>query len=200
MTEQKKLIHTISTTNKSLVPILTSVYKAGFFTASQKKYFKKDGRLNSWALDLRIPLSQSNFLQPIANVMLEKLKKESVKQIVGRGYGSYFLIGGMVSSGHGIKAALIRQSQKKYGFRKIIEGYLNPNEPTFIVDDLINTGTTINQVNNILALHNIRPIGAICIFRFAWAKNIIAAPNFKIISLANLEQKNLTRIVPGYFS
>lgn len=188
-------MHRITPINPDSKSILTKVYKESFFLPKQRKCFTSDNEVLRWALDLRYSLAKSRLLTPLTEEIIKILDKEKITQIVGRGYGSFFLIGAILAKKPNLRAGLIRYSQKPYGFKKLIEGDLRKNSRTLIIDDIIASGQSIKLVRDILRIKKIPVYGGLCIFRFGW-KDLTGLPKtFKIFSVGVLhyKEKNSTR-------
>ena len=185
------LRHTIEIHVDDVDLLLLQLYEQSLFQAAEKQHFRRNGKLDTWALDLRVSLSRSEFLQPISLKMLEALEKNDVTQILGKGYGSFFLVGGIVSSGTGIRAGLLRESQKEYGFKQQIEGSLDKESPLFIIDDILSSGRTAANIADRLLKEGYKPIGIMTVFQYGWRNAIqrLSQYNFMIQSLATLYKK-----------
>lgn len=183
------MMHRITPINPESKSILTRVYKESFFSSKQKKCFTGDNEVLHWALDLRYSLAKSRLLTPLTEEIVKILEKEKINQIVGRGYGSFFLIGAILAKKPNLRAGLIRYSQKPYGFKKLIEGDLRKNSRTLIVDDVMGSGESIKLARDILRLKKIPVYGGLCVFRFGW-KDVTCLPKkFKIFSVGVLHYK-----------
>jgi orotate phosphoribosyltransferase len=139
--------------------LLQQLFEQSFFAASERPYFNRAGGVSSWALDLRVTLTRSEYLRPVAAQMLRVLQEHNVRQIVGKGYGALILVGGIIASGTEIQGAMIRADVKKYGFRQALEGGLDKDAPVFIVDDVLSSGRTVVAVAESLLSEGYHPTG-----------------------------------------
>jgi orotate phosphoribosyltransferase len=129
-----------------------------------------DGQSNSgdWSIDMRIPLSTSSVLRPLAAEMIALLEQHNVAQIAGEGLGAFFLVGGIVSAGADLSGGLIRESRKGYGFRKRVEGNIDQLRPAFIVDDILSSGKSALTAAGALREEGFSPVGVLTVFRYGW--------------------------------
>lgn len=151
-----------------LESVLKKVRAQGYFPASRRPSFYSDGAPSPWSYDLRVPLSRSEYLEPICSHMIEVLARRGVRQVAGKGYGSFLLIGGIVAGGEDFRAGLVRGARKSYGFRRRVEGDLARGRPVYIVDDILSTGRSVAGVARALLGEGFRPAGVITVFRFGW--------------------------------
>ena len=123
------------------------------------------------ALDLRLGLSQHFLLLPIAHALGQLISAAGVNQIVGKGYGSAFLLGGILAAVPGSHGAIIRDTAKPHGFRKLIEGSLTPDRPVFLVDDVLSSGRSAAESLAVLQQHGFSVAGLAVVFRYSWRKS-----------------------------
>lgn len=122
----------------------------------------------TWLLDTRVPLAQARLLRPIAARLVEVLVRRRVRQVVGRGYGSFLLVGGMLGADDRLRAGLVREARKDHGARRLIEGSLRREEPLIVVDDVISTGRSAAALVALLRAEGYDPQGVLALFRYGW--------------------------------
>lgn len=153
-----------------LQEVLQQAYDMAIFAGSQLPHRSAAGRrAPHWALDMRLPLSRSELLQPIATEMIKDLSAAGAVQVAGYGYGAYALTAAIVALGPGFTGALIRESAKPYGFRKVVEGDIRPQERVIVIDDLLCTGRSARRAAATLRSEGFRVTGVFTVFRFSWA-------------------------------
>ncbi len=162
------MLHRIEPSRAELQEVLTALYDASFVADPATPHYRPDGTLDTWALDLRCGLSQHSLLSPIAREMGWMIGGAGVTQIAGSGYGSAFLLGGIVAANPGLCGGLIRDSAKPYGFRKLIEGSLTPDRPVFLVDDVLSSGRSAAEALTTLRDHGFHVAGLAVVFRYGW--------------------------------
>ncbi len=162
------MIHRIEPNSPELQEVLTALYDASFVPGTAQPHFRPDGTTDAWALDLRRGLSQHSLLAPIAREMGQVLMAAGVGQIVGSGYGSAFLLGGLLASTPDSCGGIIRDAAKPHGFRKLLEGSLTLDRPVFLVDDVLSSGRSAAESLNILQQHGFSVAGIAVVFRYGW--------------------------------
>lgn len=162
--------HELDVHAKELDEVLWRVYDMAVFAGSELPHGAAGWRRPpQWALDMRLPLSHSELVEPIATEMIKDLRDAGVAQVAGYGYGAYPLTAAIVALGGGFTGALIRESAKPYGFRKLIEGDLVRHERVIVIDDLLCTGRSALRATQALRNEGFRVTGVFTVFRFSWA-------------------------------
>jgi|GEM_PF-4390535 len=177
--------------NLALGPTLRRIARLGFIPRSEREYVRASGRVSPWAMDLRIPLSRSELLRPVAAEMARLLAERGVRQVAGYGYGSFFLISALLSAGE-LTGGLVRPERKAYGYRKLIEGSLDPARPVWLVDDLLSGGHTAAAAVAALRSEGFNPTGLLVMFRFGW-KRMTQARRLRRLNLEALSLGSLYR-------
>lgn len=171
---QRARRHAVDVHVPALHSVLLRAYDLAAFGHDQRPYRKRasgpgsGARSSHWALDMRIPLSRSDVLRPVAREMLAGLGAAGVTQIAGYGYGSYALVGAILAGARQMTGALIRTSAKDYGFCEIVEGELRPDLPVVIVDDLLSSGRSALGAAAILRARGCSVTAVYTVFRFGW--------------------------------
>jgi orotate phosphoribosyltransferase len=176
--------------------LLKRVYEAAFTTAVERPYLRPaDGghwRASRWALDLRIPLARSSLLMPVASEMAQVLSDLNVKQLAGRGFGGFPLVGAITALGPDFRSGMIRNSPKRFGFQTLIEGDLDPSEEVAIVDDLLSSGRSAATTVHSLRLNGFTVRTVLAVFRYGWKhpERLLQPLNVSTIALGTLEHKS----------
>ena len=183
--------HNLQVHYPELDDIITATYLASLFERSSREYlYKRHGEpaVAECALDVRRPLSQSRFLGPLAAAMNKELDRLGIRQVAGRGYGSFPLLGGLVATAHDLRSVFIRPEAKQYGFREILEGHIDPDEPLAIVDDILSTGKSALKSAAILREQAMNPTVLLTVFRLSWVggRDLLRYHGIESLPLATL--------------
>ena len=67
-------------------------------------------------------------------VLAERLSKKGVMQIAGRGFGSYAVVGSILSCADygSFRGGFVRDQRKKYGRKRLVEGPITTDEPVLV--------------------------------------------------------------------
>lgn len=163
--------HRIIACDPGLEGSLKALYEASFVSASTMLHYRRNGDTDQWALDLRLGLSRHEVLLPIAREVGRLVSSKGASQIVGRGYGSAFLVGGVIATRPNMTGGIIREAAKPYGFRKLIEGGVTSRRPVFLVDDVLSSGRSAEEALIVLHECGFAVAGLIVIFRYGWRKS-----------------------------
>ena len=162
------MMHRIEPNSPELQEVLTALYEASFVPGTTLPHYRPDGMADTWALDLRLGLSQHALLLPIAQAMGRLIRESGVTQIVGSGYGSAFLLGGLLATVPDFRAGIIRDAAKPHGFRKLIEGSITTDQPVFLVDDILSSGKSAADSLTVLQQQGFAVAGLATVFRYGW--------------------------------
>lgn len=129
----------------------------------------RDGSTARWILNsLQVTLTPRG-AELAGACMLELLKRFEGRQLATLGLTGVPIVNACVmqSSGryHGL---LVRKERKQHGSLKLIEGPIDTNEPTILIDDSIASGTSMQQACDTLRAAGIRVEGAVFLVRFGW--------------------------------
>ena len=164
------MLHRIEPRRPELLGLLTALYRESFTADPATPHFRPDGNRDTWALDLRRGLSQSVFLTPVAREMGRLIQDSGVAQIAGSGYGSAFLLGGLLAVHPDFRGGIIRDAAKLHGFRRRLEGSLQPGRPVFLVDDVLSSGRSAAAALSVLREHDLPAAGLVVVFRYGWRR------------------------------
>jgi orotate phosphoribosyltransferase len=184
--------HHLEIHSADVAAVIQDVYAESIFERQHRRYHRKggDGRegVSEWALDLRRPLSRSEYLGPLAVAMRAELRRLSIRQVAGMGYGAFALLGGIVAVGDDVSSVLIRQERKRYGFQEILEGAIDSRQPVAIIDDLLSTGHSVLRAATVLRAQGMNPTVVLTVFRFSWrgGRELLKYHGIGSVSLASL--------------
>ena len=103
--------------------------------------------------------------------VLELLKRFEGRQIATLGLTAVpILNSAIMQSGGRYHGLLVRQQRKKHGSLKLIEGPIDPDEPTIVIDNSISSGTSMQLACDTLRDAGIRVEGGIFLVqvRLVW--------------------------------
>jgi outer membrane protein assembly factor BamB len=121
---------------------------------SQQKILSTQGAPLAWLIDLRKTFLDPVGLDLIAELFWERFADKFPFQVGGLEVGSVPLTSAIQL--HGLKRGLhvngfvVRKERKHYGLNKTYEGDLT-DDPIVVVDDLLNSGGTVEKVRAVLA-------------------------------------------------
>lgn len=121
---------------------------------SQQKILSTRGMPQQWLIDLRKTFFDPTGLDLIAELFWERFADKFPFQVGGLEVGSVPLTSAIQL--HGLKRGLhvngfvVRKERKHYGLNKTYEGDLT-DDPIVVVDDLLNSGGTVEKVRTVLA-------------------------------------------------
>jgi uncharacterized protein (TIGR00296 family) len=129
----------------------------------------RDGTSARWMLD-SLPVTLSSKGAELAGrCVLELLKQFDGTQIATYGVtGIPILESCIVQSGGLYRGLLVRKDRKHHGSLKRIEGRIDPDEPTILIDDSISSGMSMEEHCKILEEAGLRVEGGIALVRFGW--------------------------------
>lgn len=89
----------------------------------------------------------------------------------------------------GLPMGYVRSGAKDHGRKNQIEGRLEPNQKTVVVEDLISTGGSVIEVVNVLREAGADVLGIVSIFTYGMKKGLerLAEANVKNVSLTNFD-------------
>jgi uncharacterized protein (TIGR00296 family) len=129
----------------------------------------RDGTSARWMLD-----SLAVTLGPRGAELAGRCVLELLKQFDGRQIATYGLTGVpilqscILQSGGRYRGLLVRKERKKHGSLKLIEGRIDPDEPTILIDDSISSGMSMEEGCKALEEAGLRVEGGVALVRFGW--------------------------------
>lgn len=129
----------------------------------------RDGTSARWMLDSLAVTMQPRGAELAGRCMLELLKQFDGKQIATYGLtGVPILQSCILQSAGKYRGLLLRKERKKHGSLKLIEGQIDPREPTILIDDSVSSGLSMEEGFKVLEDAGLRVEGGIALVRFGW--------------------------------
>ena len=197
--------------------ILRKAIEDEVFVAEEAKRTSAMHEGNSaWLFDFRAVMLQPEILNAYCELFYERYQEKYPFQVCGLEVAAIPLVAALVMKFHEkrkpINGFFIRKSRKKSGLLKMIEGKVT-DDPVIIVDDLVNSGSTIMRQIEILQELDKRVIGIVSILRFRDAsyyvnfqeRNIPFEAFFELsdfkesLGVVNLQDSRYTPLVPNLF-
>lgn len=130
---------------KDLIELLkkNEVIKFGKFRLSS-------GVESHYYVDMKKAITNPLILQPVAQIMAERINKMCVDRVAGPALGAV-PIATAVSLYSGIPMLMIRKAKKDYGTSNLIEGDLEKGNLVVVIEDVTTTGNSLlNAINAII--------------------------------------------------
>lgn len=148
--------------------VMSVVYRAAFFEASDRLSFRRDGRAARWALDVRRALGDGEILAAVAAESASLLAQIGATQIVTVGCAGGMLLGGVLSSMRSLRGGVLREHRKTYGFREMVEGNLVRSRSIVLIDDILSSGRTALDAMRRLADDGYEVKAMVPLFHYTW--------------------------------
>ncbi|MDI6751279.1 MAG: orotate phosphoribosyltransferase [bacterium] len=160
---------------------------AAELSSGRKSHYYIDGKLVT--LD-----PEGAFL--VAKIIIELLKKDNVDGIGGLTIGADPIVSAVAAisykEGFPIPAFIVRNSPKKHGMMKLIEGPIKEGSRVVIVDDVVTTGGSIEKAISEVEKASCKVIKVIAIVdRLEGAKERFAEKGYNFISIFTREDLGL---------
>jgi orotate phosphoribosyltransferase/AMMECR1 domain-containing protein len=143
--------------------------EAILYQSPTQPILSRDGSSARWMLNsLQVTLTPRG-AELAGRCVLELLRRFEGRQIATLGLTAVPILNAVILQSNGrYHGLLVRQQRKQHGSRKLIEGPIDPDEPTIVIDDSISSGTAMQQACDTLREAGIRVEGGIFLVRFGW--------------------------------
>jgi orotate phosphoribosyltransferase len=150
--------------------LLEMLLKRGIlYRTDTQPVLSRDGTSARWMLDSLAVTLNPRGAELAGRCMLELLKRFDGKQVAAYGLtGVPILQSCILQSGGRYRGLLVRKERKKHGSLKLIEGRIDPDEPTIIIDDSISSGMSMEEGCKVLEEAGLRVEGGVALVRFGW--------------------------------
>jgi AMMECR1 domain-containing protein/orotate phosphoribosyltransferase len=129
----------------------------------------RDGTSARWMLDSLPVTLGARGAELAGRCVLELLKEFDGTQIATYGLTGVPILESCILQSKGrYRGLLVRKERKQHGSLKLIEGRVDPGEPTILIDDSISSGMSMEEEYRILEEAGLRVEGGIALVRFGW--------------------------------
>jgi outer membrane protein assembly factor BamB/orotate phosphoribosyltransferase len=140
-------------TPSSLERVTTAIREHAIVRAENQRLISPQGGHNSWLIDTRPLFLDAKFLETVADLFWEKYAGALPFQVGGMEVASIPLLSAILLKGSArgtpVNGFIVRKERKTYGTGELIEGKLT-SEPIVIVDDILNSGASLEKVRVVL--------------------------------------------------
>ena len=150
--------------------LLELLRRDGILHATERQpILSRDGTTARWMLNsLQVTLTTRG-AELAARCVLALLERFDGRQIATIGFTATPILNACIQlSGGRCHGLLVRPERKPHGARKLIEGPIDPHEPTIVLDDSISSGTSMQLACRHLEEAGLRVEGGIFLVRFGW--------------------------------
>ncbi|MDX1428919.1 MAG: orotate phosphoribosyltransferase [Rhodothermales bacterium] len=147
------------------------LYERSLVRKDQEPITDPRGQPIGWLLDTRIAMLEGETFRHVGNVLAERLRAKGISQVVGHGFGSYALVGSILSSPEhsDMRGGFLRDRKKPYGRQRIVEGPIDSAKPVALVDDILNSGRSAMKAVSLLRQNGFQVAGLLTLFNFTWS-------------------------------
>jgi len=129
----------------------------------------RDGSSARWMLNSLALTLTPRGAELAGRCLLDLLEKFDGRQLATYGLTGVPIVQSCINLSRGrYHGLLIRKERKAHGSLKLIEGPIDYNEPTILIDDSISSGMSVTEGCKRLEEVGIRVEGAVCLVRFGW--------------------------------
>lgn len=162
------------------------------------------GTPQGWLLDCRALTLQQPILSHVSRLLWSRIAQYDPEVIAGSTLSADPLVVGLLdtafSCGTTLKGLIVRKEAKRYGTAKLIEGpELSRGQRVVIVDDLVNSGTTLERIISLLETREARVVAVTVLvdFQTAQARHIFERHRIPLESLFTLTDLGLAPSLPS---
>jgi orotate phosphoribosyltransferase len=143
--------------------------EAILYESATQPVLSRDGSTARWMLNsLQVTLTARG-AELAGRCVLELLRRFEGRQIATLGLTAVPILNSAIMQSQGrYHGLLVRKERKAHGSLKLIEGPIDPDEPTIVIDDSISSGTSMQLACDTLREAGIRVEGGIFLVRFGW--------------------------------
>jgi outer membrane protein assembly factor BamB len=140
------------------------------WTCEQETIFSSNGGRASWLIDLKGSLLRGTALDDVAHLFWNSFESRLPFQIGGLELAGVPLVAAIllkgVARGHRLNGFIVRKERKRYGLARLIEGELLADQAIVIVDDITNSGKSLDKVKAVLEQEDRRIDAAFAVIDF----------------------------------
>lgn len=155
--------------------LASAIRERAIVRAENQRLISPNGGSNNWLIDMRRLFMEAKLLDTIADLFWERFADAMPFQVGGMEVAAIPLLSAImmksVARGTPVNGFIVRKERKTYGTGGLIEGTLT-NEPIVIVDDLLNSGTSMEKVRVVLEGERRRIAHAFALIDYNSAKGL----------------------------
>ena len=143
--------------------------EAILYASDTQPVLSRDGSTSRWMLNsLQVTLKPRG-AELAGSCLLQLLRRFEGRQIATLGLTAVPVLNSVIMQSEGrYHGLLVRHARKQHGSLKLIEGPIDRNEPTVLIDDFISSGTSMQLACDTLREAGLRVEGGIFLVRFGW--------------------------------
>ncbi len=162
--------HALDGAQNDLARLHAAISQCSIFTADQHRLLDRHGKTLEWLIDLRPLLLDAPMLDIIAQAFWDRFAEKAPCQVGGLEMAAIPLLVAIlhVAQQRQIPARgfIIRRERKTYGRGQVIEGDVTAGEPVILVDDIMNSGRSLEKARAVLMDMGIAPQAAFTVIDF----------------------------------
>jgi len=137
------------------------------YRSATQPVLSRDGSSARWMLNSLALTLTPRGAELAGRCLLELLEKFDGRQIATYGLTGVPIVQSCINLSRGrYHGLLVRKERKAHGSLKLIEGPIDYDEPTILIDDSISSGLSMTEGCRHLEEAGIRVEGAVCLVRF----------------------------------
>ncbi|HKS41418.1 MAG TPA: AMMECR1 domain-containing protein [Blastocatellia bacterium] len=145
------------------------IHRGILYRTPTQPVLSRDGSSARWMLNSLAVTLTPRGAELAGACLLELLKHFDGKQIATYGLTAVPIVQSCIlQSGGRYHGLLVRKERKKHGSLKLIEGPIDPDEPTILIDDSTSSGMSMEEGCKVLEEAGLRVEGGVCLVRFGW--------------------------------
>ncbi len=150
--------------------LLRLILKDGILYRSETQpVLSRDGTSARWMLDTLSVSMSGRGAELAGRCLLKLLQNFDGRQIATYGMTGVPLMQSVIlQSGGRYHGLIVRKETKSHGSCKRIEGQIDPNEPTILLDDSVSSGRSMREGTEFLEQAGLRVEGGLALVRFGW--------------------------------
>ena len=137
--------------------ILEAIRERAILRPENQRLIGPKGSAHAWLIDLRRLFMQAPLLDAFADLFFTTMANEGPLQVGGMETGAIPLVAAILMKaaqrGVAVSGFIVRKERKTYGTGSLIEGTLT-DAPIIIVDDIFNSGNSLEKVRVVLEQEN----------------------------------------------
>lgn len=161
-----------------------SLMRGGEFTLAS-------GRQSSFFFNMKQTMLDPEGADLLADAVLDVLEREGARNVGGLEMGAVPLVAAVCVKSHGrypVNAFYVRKQQKDHGARQRIDGHLDPEADTIVVEDVTTTGGSALQAVEAVRERGARVATVLTIVdRLEGARETLKAHGLELVALYTRE-------------